>query len=105
MLELAGAQPLSQLELASRIGVTPSVVVDMLDELEILGAIRWVQQAGDRRRRIIELTAAGWKLREQAGHAAHTMDAELLRGIDPDLQAALRTALTQIGSAYGLSYT
>lgn len=104
VLELAGSAPLSQLELAGRIGVTPSVVVDMLDELESLGAIRRVPQAGDRRRRIIELTAAGHKLREQAGRAAHEVDGELVRGVDPALQAALRSALAQIGSAYGLDY-
>jgi DNA-binding MarR family transcriptional regulator len=36
--------------LSRRIGVTPSVVVDMLDELEALGAIRRVPQSADRRR-------------------------------------------------------
>ena len=59
VLELAGSAPMSQLDLATRIGVTPSVVVDMLDELAALDAIKRVPQAGDRRRRIIELTPGG----------------------------------------------
>jgi DNA-binding MarR family transcriptional regulator len=104
VLELAAPGTLSQLELASRIGVTPSVVVDMLDELEALGAIRRVPQPADRRRRVIELTEAGQELRGQAGQAAHSVDAELLHNIAPGVQAALRAALTQIGSDQGFNY-
>ena len=101
VLELAGPGKFSQLELAERIGVTPSVVVDMLDELEALGAIRRVPQPEDRRRRFIELTPAGRELGQQAGRAAHAVDAELSRGLDPELAEALRTALTRMGSAQG----
>jgi DNA-binding MarR family transcriptional regulator len=104
VLELAGAVPLSQLELATRIGVTPSVVVDMLDELEALDAIRRVPQESDRRRRIIELTPTGRELRRQAGEAAHQVDAELLSGIDPRRRAELRSALAELGAAQGLDY-
>lgn len=105
VLELAEPGRLSQFELASRIGVTPSVVVDMLDELEALGAIRRVPQPEDRRRRVIELTETGRKLREQAGQAAHAVDAELLSGLSPSRQEALRAALTQMGSDQGLDYS
>jgi DNA-binding MarR family transcriptional regulator len=105
VLELAGAAALSQLELATRIGVTPSVVVDMLDELEGLGAIRRVPQAGDRRRRVVELTVRGQELRERAGQAAHEVDAELLRDLDPAQREALRSALAQVGAARGLDFS
>ena len=105
VLELAGSTALSQLDLAARIGVTPSVVVDMLDELETLGAIRRVPQENDRRRRIIELTPTGRKLRRLAAQAAHQVDAELLHGVEPRLQTALRSALTEIASGQGFDYT
>jgi DNA-binding MarR family transcriptional regulator len=104
VLELAGSLTLSQLELAGRIGVTPSVVVDMLDELEELGAIRRVQQPGDRRRRVIELTETGQRLRQQAARAAEEVDAELLAGLHPRLQDGLRLALARIASGHGLDY-
>ena len=104
VLELASSMELSQLELANRIGVTASVVVDMLDELEDLGAVRRVAQAGDRRRRVVKLTETGRELREQAARAAHEVDAELLRDLDARSQTMLRSALAQVGSTYGLSY-
>jgi DNA-binding MarR family transcriptional regulator len=104
VLELADATPLSQLDLANRIGVTPSVVVDMLDELEALGAIRRIQHADDRRRRVVQLTASGQRLRRSAAAAAHEVDAALLDGVDPRAQPAIRAALTQLGTANGLNY-
>jgi DNA-binding MarR family transcriptional regulator len=104
VLELAEPGRLSQLELASRIGVTPSVVVDMLDELEALGAIRRVPQPEDRRRRVVQLTDAGRKLRDQAGRAAHAVDAELLSGLSPAMAEDLRAALSKMGSGQGLDY-
>ena len=105
VLELAGSTPLSQLDLATRIGVTPSVVVDMLDELETLGAIRRVPQEGDRRRRIIELTPTGRTLHHLAAQAAHEVDAELLHDIDHGLQRALQSSLAEIASRHGFNYT
>jgi DNA-binding MarR family transcriptional regulator len=104
VLELAEPGKLSQLELAERIGVTPSVVVDMLDELEALDAIRRVPHPDDRRRRVIELTDAGRRLREQAGLAAHAVDEDLLHGISPRQREALRAALDRIGAEHGLDY-
>src|SRR4051794_33087178 len=43
VLELLAPAPMTQLQLARGIGVTPSVVVNMLDELEKLGAVRRVR--------------------------------------------------------------
>ena len=104
VLELAEPGTLSQLELAGLIGVTPSVVVDMLDELEALGAIRRVPQPADRRRRVVELTGTGRELRRQAGLAAHAVDAELLVELSPQARDTLRAALGRLGSAHGLDY-
>ena len=105
VLELAGAAARTQLELATLIGVTPSVVVDMLDELEQLDAIQRVPQPGDRRRRVVELTPAGRRLAARAGTAAHEVDEELLGELAPDLRAAFRAALEQVGAAEGLDYS
>jgi DNA-binding MarR family transcriptional regulator len=88
--------PLSQLDLANRIGVTPSVVVDMLDELEALDAIRRVQDSADRRRRVIELTETGQDLRHYAGRCAHETDTTLLADLVPEDRQALRDLLGQL---------
>lgn len=105
VLELASRNALSQLELAQRIGVTPSVVVDMLDELQALGAVRRVSQAADRRRRVVELTPVGQRMRAQAAAAAHEVDAELLGGLPPAERRSLQQALTSVSAAHGLSYS
>ncbi|MFG1678524.1 MarR family winged helix-turn-helix transcriptional regulator [Nonomuraea sp. NPDC049269] len=49
VLEFLSGGPRAQLELAKAVGVTASVVVDMLDELEKLGAVRRVRDTADRR--------------------------------------------------------
>jgi DNA-binding MarR family transcriptional regulator len=102
VLEIVSTRPLSQLELAQRVGVTASVVVDMLDELESLDAVRRLPDAADRRRRRIELTETGQRLRQQANRAAREVDAELLTGLPHAEREAVSVLLTRLGVAHGL---
>lgn len=102
VLEILSARPLSQWELAQRIGVTASVVVDMLDELEGLGAVRRLPDATDRRRRLIELTETGRRLRLEAIRAAREVDAELLTGLPHAERETVCALLTRLGVAHGL---
>ncbi|MEV6036096.1 MarR family transcriptional regulator [Nonomuraea sp. NPDC052116] len=102
VLELLAGGPLAQLELAKAVGVTASVVVDMLDELEKLDAVRRVRDTADRRRQLIELTPTGQDLRHQTLSLARQNDEELLRAIDPAEVAALRRTLGRIAAATGL---
>jgi DNA-binding MarR family transcriptional regulator len=104
VLELARGEALSQLDIAQRIGVTPSVVVDMLDELEDLGAVKRVADQSDRRRRVVELTAKGRSLHRHAIKAAAKSDRTLLADLDPKTQTTLRAALTILATAHGLTY-
>jgi len=96
VLELLTSPPKAQLELATAIGVTPSVVVDMLDELEQIDAIRRVRDRADRRRQLIELTPAGHRLRRRALALARETDDSLLDGLDSTQAAALRAGLQRI---------
>jgi DNA-binding MarR family transcriptional regulator len=93
VLELLRAGPLAQLELARRVGVAPSVVVDMVDELQELHAVARVRDAADRRRQYVQLTGHGRDLLRRAGNAARTLDADLLRELDSTQREALRAAL------------
>ncbi|GGS91501.1 MarR family winged helix-turn-helix transcriptional regulator [Nonomuraea spiralis] len=102
VLELLAGGPRAQLELAKAVGVTPSVVVDMLDELETLDAVRRVRDTADRRRQLIELTSTGLDLRHQTLSLARQNDEELLSAIDPTEVAALRQILGRIAAATGL---
>jgi len=102
VLELLSGGPRAQLELAKAVGVTASVVVDMLDELEELDAVRRVRDTADRRRQLIELTPTGQELRHQTLSLARQNDEELLSAIDPAEVTALRQTLGRIAVAAGL---
>ncbi|MEU9119273.1 MarR family winged helix-turn-helix transcriptional regulator [Streptomyces sp. NPDC048506] len=102
VLELLSSGPHAQLELAKAVGVTASVVVDMLDELEELDAVRRVRDAADRRRQLIELTPTGRELRRQTLSLARQNDEDLLSAIGPAEAAALRQTLSRIATATGL---
>jgi DNA-binding MarR family transcriptional regulator len=93
VLELLRAGPTAQLDLASGIGVAPSVIVDMIDELQDLGAVERVRGTVDRRRQFVGLTAHGRALIRRAATAARTLDADLLRDLDSEQCARLRTNL------------
>ena len=102
VLEWLGAAPATQLDLARALGVTPSVVVDMLDELETLDAVRRNRDPADRRRQIVELTPTGRTLITKAAHAAREVDTELLDNLDPARRADLLATLRQLAEENGL---
>ncbi|MDP9866438.1 MULTISPECIES: MarR family winged helix-turn-helix transcriptional regulator [Streptosporangium] len=105
VLELLSPAPLGQLALAQAVGVTPSVVVDMLDELEAVGALRRVRDSADRRRQIVEITDDGRALALSAARLAEQVDAELLDALDPAQATALREILVRVATAQGLPVT
>ena len=100
VLELLAAEPHGQLALARTIGVTPSVVVDMLDELEALGAVRRVRDTVDRRRQVIEITDEGRDLSRSAARVAGQVDVDVLGALDPAHLGELRKALARVAAAH-----
>ncbi len=102
LLALLDGPPMSQLELSQRIGVTPSVVVEMLDELETIGAVHRSRDGADRRRQLTQLTAWGRTLSRQAATLAHEIDDELLAAVSPRQAKALRSAVREFASAHEL---
>lgn len=105
VLEQLQAGPLSQLDLARALRVTPSVVVDMADDLTELGAIQRVRDTHDRRRQNLRLTPRGRALARRALQAATEVDAELLAGLDAGQLDGLRAALRQVSADHGLGRT
>jgi DNA-binding MarR family transcriptional regulator len=93
VLEMLRAGSHGQLALARALRVNPSVVVDMVDELERRHAVRRVRDDTDRRRQIVELTEQGRTLADRCVKISYTLDEELLAGLDPTTRAAFtRTA-------------
>ncbi len=98
VLESLRGGPLAQLTLARALGVAPSVVVDMVDELEALDAVRRVRDTTDRRRQLVELTPEGRALSQRAAHLSHETDAALLAALDAPRLEAFRDALATIAA-------
>ena len=96
VLELLGPAPMGQLELARRIGVAPSVVVDMLDELQALEAIRRVRDHADRRRHVVELTAKGRAQVERIIPSAHTLEQLAAAGVPAKDLAVVKRSLRRM---------
>jgi len=103
VLELLDRAPMAQLDLARKLSVTPSVVVDMLDELEALNAVRRVRDTTDRRRQVVELTPDGRTLTRRAARLARQTDVELLHPLDPARTAALRDALEHLATVHAIT--
>lgn len=101
VLELLRNGSMAQLELANRLGVAPSVVVDMIDELQELHAVDRVRSTSDRRRQFVELTAHGRSLIRRAANAARALDADLLRDLDSAQSEGLRAGLHQVVEGHG----
>jgi len=91
----------AQLNIAAALRVSNSVVVNMLDELEELGAVRRVREV-DRRRHRIELTDHGRTLASEAARISHQLDEELLAPLTAAQVPALRKALASLAAAHGL---
>ena len=73
--------PASQLELARSLGVHPSNVVRLLDDLEDACLLARRRDRADRRRQVVELTAAGRRRLAKARALARRIEAELLEGL------------------------
>ena len=101
LLELLRDGPKAQLDLANGLGVAPSVIVDMIDELQDIGAVDRVRGTTDRRRQFIDLTAQGRLLARRAAMAARQLDANLLGDLDPEQCARLRSGLGRAARQQG----
>jgi DNA-binding MarR family transcriptional regulator len=92
----------SQLEVAKIMRVAPSFVVSPADHLEGMGALQRVRDPADRRRQVLTLTDEGRELLAECTAVARALDAEVLDGLAPEEEAALRCALQRVGATFGL---
>ncbi|MFF3609478.1 MarR family winged helix-turn-helix transcriptional regulator [Streptomyces sp. NPDC002463] len=87
----------SQQELAARLGVAPSLIVVLADQLQALDAIERVRDPEDRRRQVLTLTPEGRLLLTRCAQAAEETDAELTADLDDTQRTALTQALRALG--------
>ena len=97
VLAMLEARPMSsQQMLGEALGVVPSGVVGMIDDLERLGAITRTDDPDDRRRFRLTLTAEGKRLLRLVTALANDVDAELVASFKPAQADALHAMLATL---------
>src|SRR6476469_8160887 len=96
------ACPTSQQALIETVGVDPSKLVGLLNDLEADGLIVRKRDPEDRRRHIVEVSAKGSARLEEAKKIAATVEEGLLGGLDPDQRADLLGLLAQVADSSGI---
>ena len=95
--------PLSQQALAERVGVDPTKLVGLLNDLEGQHLVLRRRDPEDRRRHIVENSQVGEARVDAALAAAAAVEDELLAGLDVEQRAQLRELLVLAAESSGLS--
>jgi DNA-binding MarR family transcriptional regulator len=88
--------PLSQQEVARRLGVDRTTMVDLIDELEDKALVQRRQDPADRRRNVVALTPAGTATLAAASRATQEAERRFLESLPAPQAAAFRDALRAI---------
>ena len=94
---------LSQRDLAERLGIHPSRLVALLDEMETAGLLVREANSGDRRLYSLQLTAAGRERMAELGRVAREHNEALCGALTSEERVELETLLTRIAQAQGLT--
>jgi DNA-binding MarR family transcriptional regulator len=96
LLVLDDREPASQQQAAQRLGIDRTTMVALLDALEGKGLVSRHPDAGDRRRNVVELTAAGQDTLRGAVTASDDAELALLAPLSPQAAQQLRDSLQAI---------
>jgi len=96
------ACPTSQQDLIETVGVDPSKLVGLLNDLEAEGLIVRKRDPQDRRRHIVEVSAKGTARLEEAKKIAAAVETDLLAGLDEDQVEQLLMLLAQVADSSGI---
>lgn len=93
VLLVLASDRLSQQQVAGRLGVDRTTMVALLDGLEAKGLVARHPHAQDRRRNLVEMTAAGQTMLDGARRASGAAEAQFLAPLSPADAARFRRAL------------
>ena len=96
MLQLLSSGPLSQREIAERIGVEPPTVTRMLQRLELAGLVERSPDARDARVVQVSLSAHGRALQLPAAEVWRVLEARTTDSLSEVENAQLRALLTKV---------
>jgi DNA-binding MarR family transcriptional regulator len=104
ILGLLTANPgISQQELAQLLGMLPSRVVALVDEMEEAGLVRRQRDDVDRRRNSLVLTAAGKAALQKVAAVARAHEDDICSGISASERRQLTGLLERIAEQQGLT--
>lgn len=93
-------QPASQREVSDRVGLYPSDLVSIIDQLAELGWVDRTRDPGDRRRYQLSLTPAGREVLERLDRMARDIEDVLLEPLADELRDAFVEATSQLVDAH-----
>lgn len=104
LLRAVGAEPgRSQQAVASQLGLFPSRLVSLVDELERDGLLERRRDPQDRRHHALHLTATGTKRLREIGRVAQAHGEDVLDVLDGDDRAALAALLGRLAARHELT--
>lgn len=104
LLRVVGAEPgLSQQAVSRKLGLVPSRLVALIDELEVDGSVERRRTPRDRRQYGLYLTPVGEKRIAQIGVLAQQHSDDLLAPLSDTDRATLGRLLGQLAAAHGLA--
>jgi DNA-binding MarR family transcriptional regulator len=104
ILRILNSSPaITQQRLATTLGMVPSQLVAIVDEMEGLGLIERRENPDDRRRYALHITAKGRSTLEMIGRVSREHSQELLAAISEDEQRQLGILLQRIADQQGLT--
>jgi len=98
LLMLADREPESQQQAAGRLGVDRTSMVGLLDVLEAKSLVVRRPDSADRRRNVVELTATGRTVLDQARRASDEAERAFLADLGDDGATRLRALLEQLAA-------
>jgi DNA-binding MarR family transcriptional regulator len=105
ILRLLRADPAaSQQTLAERLGMFPSRVVTLVDDLEARGLVRRERSTEDRRLNVLVLTPEGSAVLRTIGGVARAHSDALLAALSSDERAQLAGLLRRVADQQGLAH-
>jgi DNA-binding MarR family transcriptional regulator len=96
------ARATTQQALCDSVGIDPSKLVGLLNDLEDEGLLVRRRDPADRRRHIVEVSKEGRARLAIAERAAKQVEEELLGGLDDDERQALHALLARVADSSGV---
>ena len=99
---IAGSAGSSQQEVAARLGMFPSRLVALIDELQERGLVQRLKNPQDRRIYVLQLTAKGKDVFQSIGPVAREHQEALLAALNTEERDVLAALLLRVADQQGL---